>query len=418
MSGLIPGFQKPIRKGYRNGTHRSTSPEETVARVSPHMAAMGITRIANVTGLDRIGIPVVMVCRPNSRMLAVSQGKGITLHAAKASGLMEAVETYHAERIELPLQRASYEALQRVHRVVDVAQLPRIKRSAFRSHRPILWIEGFDLMHRETVWVPYEMVHVDYTLPPPSGSGCFQATTNGLASGNHLLEAVSHGICEVVERDATTLWCDIPREAQDRTRIDLGGIGDPCCREVLDRFDRAEVAVAVWETTSDLGIPSFLCHIEESKANPLRSVWGAFGMGCHPQRHVALLRALTEAAQCRLTRIAGSRDDNPRREYEFRLSPEVLERERRIMEVQGPMRDFLDIPNWDGDTLDADVAWELERLEGVGITRVVVVDLTKPEFGIPVVRVIIPGLEGIGLGEALEDYVPGPRARARRRGRP
>ena len=67
------------------------------------MPTMGITRIANITGLDRLGIPVVMVCRPNSRSIAVSQGKGLTLDAAKASGLMESVETFHAESITRPL---------------------------------------------------------------------------------------------------------------------------------------------------------------------------------------------------------------------------------------------------------------------------------------------------------------------------
>ena len=62
---------------------------------------MGITRIANVTGLDRIGIPVVMVCRPNARSIAVSQGKGLDMDAAIVSGLMESAELYHAEQIEL-----------------------------------------------------------------------------------------------------------------------------------------------------------------------------------------------------------------------------------------------------------------------------------------------------------------------------
>jgi ribosomal protein S12 methylthiotransferase accessory factor len=379
---------------------------------------MGITRIANVTGLDRIGIPVVMVCRPNSRTLAVQQGKGITLPAAKASGVMEAVEIYHAERIDHPLKFISYEDLRRSHRVVDVMELPRIRRSAFRRHRPILWIEGFDLLAREGVWIPHELVHANYTLPVPSGSGCFQGTTNGLASGNHLLEAISHGICEVVERDAATLWCRLPRQARDRTRIDLDSLDDPTCREILLRFHRAGVAVAAWEITSDTGIPAFVCHIQAAKDDPFRPVVGAYGMGCHPQRTVALLRALTEAAQCRLTFIAGSRDDVSPEEYERRLSQDTIEDERKSLRTRGPLRSFRDVPTWEGNTFEEDVNWELDRLRDVGIGRVVVVDLTKPEFGIPVVRVIVPGLEGIGLGESLGDYAPGARARALRRARP
>lgn len=77
---------------------RLVSAEETLARVKPLFPLFGITRVANVTGLDTIGIPVVMVNRPNSRGLAVSQGKGVTLAAAKASAVMESIESWHAER--------------------------------------------------------------------------------------------------------------------------------------------------------------------------------------------------------------------------------------------------------------------------------------------------------------------------------
>src|SRR5262245_21673480 len=108
-SSLLPGHHGPVPKTYRVGTDRLIDPAQTLARVRPYLTQMGITRIANVTGLDYIGVPVVMVYRPNSRALAVSQGKGLTLAAAKASGLMESVESYHAERIALPLKLASYD---------------------------------------------------------------------------------------------------------------------------------------------------------------------------------------------------------------------------------------------------------------------------------------------------------------------
>ena len=70
------------KKRYTHGTHRVCPPEETLERLRPHLATMGITRVANVTGLDRTGVPVVMVVRPNARSVAVSQGKGLTLAAA------------------------------------------------------------------------------------------------------------------------------------------------------------------------------------------------------------------------------------------------------------------------------------------------------------------------------------------------
>src|SRR3990172_2594314 len=111
VSPLARKERDSLRKAYWLGTHRSVSPEETVARLRPLMTAMGITRGANLTGLDRIGVPVVAVCRPNSRSIAVAQGKGLTLEAAKASGLMEATETFHAERIDRPLKLSSLEEM-------------------------------------------------------------------------------------------------------------------------------------------------------------------------------------------------------------------------------------------------------------------------------------------------------------------
>jgi YcaO-like protein with predicted kinase domain len=168
-----PAGEGPISKGYRLGSHRTADPEETLDRVRPYMADMGITRIANVTGLDSLGIPVVVVARPNSRNLAVAQGKGPSLAAAQASGLMESVEFYHAERIALPLRLATYRDLAAHHAVVDPHQLPRIATRPFEPTMRLLWVAGRELGSAREVWVPYELVHMDYTLPLPEGSGCF-----------------------------------------------------------------------------------------------------------------------------------------------------------------------------------------------------------------------------------------------------
>src|ERR1700687_982262 len=143
------------RKTFRAGTHRTLPPEETLLRGLRFAPIMGITRIANVTGLDTVGVPVVTVCRPNSRSVAVSQGKGLDLAAAKASGLMESVETYHAETITLPLRLASYEELRYSFRLADIEELPASSTGAFHANLRILWCEGRDLLNEESVFVPY-----------------------------------------------------------------------------------------------------------------------------------------------------------------------------------------------------------------------------------------------------------------------
>ncbi len=386
-----PGDSAPIVKRYRAGTHRVIEPDETLARIRPLWSRFGITRVANITGLDRVGVPVVQACRPNSRSLAVSQGKGLGLAAAKASALMEAIEAYHAEHIALPLKYARFADLSRDHCVVEPKGLNRPKNSSYHPELPLLWIEGFDLLQSESVWLPFEMVDANYTFPRPAGTGCFAATSNGLASGNHLIEAISHGICEVVERDATTLWALSGEEAQDQTRVDLHTVDDPACQDVLERFRSAGLVTALWETSSDVGIPCFLCKIRED-AHAATGNFELPGYGCHPVLSIALFRALTEAAQTRLALIAGTRDDLGRSKYEQMGNPLISWQDRTWFQDQGS-RSLSQASSFDAETFDQDLDWLLDRLRQVGIRRVIAVDLTKPDVNVPVVRIVIPGME-------------------------
>jgi len=403
-----PHSSTPAAKAYRAGTHRTVPPEETVGKALRFAPVMGITRVANVTGLDNVGLPVVTVSRPNSRSLAVTQGKGIDLTSAKASALMESIEAYHAETITLPLRYCSLEELRYTHRVVDVSDLPSVTTSAFHPNKRLLWCEGHDVMHGDTVFVPYELVHSDCTWPQPPGSGCFAGSSNGLASGNHHLEAVSHAICEVVERDATTLWRLRGPDDQRSRRLDMATVDDPSCIRVMELFKRAGVEAAVWETTTDVGIASFLCMVFRAADDPSRPLPPAAGAGCHPSRAIALLRALTEAAQTRLVQISGSRDDIGRDMYGRHRYAANFDALRREIGRPTPLS-YLESPHSDADTLDGDVEWELERLRSAGAKSVVVIDLSKEAFGLPVVRVVIPRLEAIS---EMPGYVPGPRARA------
>lgn len=401
-------------KHFYGGTERVVSPAETIARVAPLQRAMGITRLANVTGLDHIGIPVVAVYRPNARSISVSQGKGVSLDAARASGLMEAVELYHAEhRVPRPVVASLCTVRGGSRRVVDVERLPRRRGSALTSHSAIAWVEARELDSDEPVLVPHEMVHTDFRLRRRRRHRYFTADGNGLASGNDRTEALVHALCELIERDATTLWFEDAEEIA--TRVDLSTVDDAVCRALLELYAAARVDVAVWETTTDIGVPSFLCQIAEV-SSPRRPVTGAHGMGCHPNRAIALSRALTEAAQCRLTWIAGARDDARAEDYDN--SAEAIERERASLAVRGPMRSFHDAPTFRATTCEADLQWLLERLRVADITGAAWVDLTTPEFGIPVVRAIAPGLEPARFGAGYAMYRRGRRARQPRARRP
>ncbi|WP_306111012.1 MULTISPECIES: YcaO-like family protein [Roseovarius] len=390
------------RKEYLLDTHRLCDPAQTMERVRPHLSRMGITRIANLTGLDRIGLPTVMVTRPNSRSVAVSLGKGLSLEAAQVSGVMEAIESWHAERIVRPIRRESFAELQAEVAVADVSRLPKVTGASFDPHRRILWVEGRDLGRDAACWVPLEMVDTDYTEPPHGGHGAFPRTTNGLASGNDTTEATCHAICELIERDATTLW----HYASGDTRIDPASVDDPRCRDALNRLVGAGLDVGLWDTTSDVGVPSFRCMICE--AGDSHGHIG-IGDGCHPDRAIALLRAVTEAAQTRLTYISGARDDLDPSEFTTEAVAARGRYVRHLIANAPPARSFLDGPNVTTETFEDDLALLLARLSSAGIDQVVTVDLSRPEFGISVIRAVIPGLEA---PHDDPDFIPGPRARA------
>lgn len=396
-------------KVYQHGTHRTSTPAQTLDWIAPLLQKMGITRVADITGLDRIGIPVTMVVRPNSRSLAVSQGKGLDLVSSRVSGIMESVETFHAERIEQALRFTCHDSLSQSARVVNIERLPKSRERSLLGHARILWIQGQNLFTGERLWLPYETVHTDFTWPRPSGSGYFPANTNGLASGNVALEAIAHALYEVIERDALTL------KQQDSARchscINNESIVDPDCRKVLDALVNANLQVRIWDVTSNTGIACFECLImglDELQADP------EFGSGCHPNSKVALLRALTEAVQARTTFIAGSRDDYGPAAYTDEARKNRRQACQQLLLGNVDTIQFSEIPSTSSDTLAEDLSWVMNRLHAIGIDEIVWVDLTLDALGIPVARVVVPGLEGACKG-ASSDYVPGLRAIQSRR---
>jgi YcaO-like protein with predicted kinase domain len=377
-------------KSYKHGTHRTTTPDDTRARIAHVAKRIGITRVGNVTGLDRIGIPVTVAVRPNSRSFSVSQGKGLSLSDALASATMEAIELFHGEDLSERTVVASYRELSATTPTVSPASLCGTG-LPLPEQTEIAWIEGYDLLGSEARWVPWEVVHTDYTLPTSHSGEHLLSGTNGLASGNHLAEAISAAICELVERDAVALWHARDLRARSQCRLDPASVTDEDCRSLFDLYDKAGITPRLWNITSDIGIPAFICDIPAPTEDPSAALRRFRGAGCHPSRAVALARAMTEAAQTRLTYIAGIRDDlqDYTESSRDKLGAALLD----AMSEAAPAGAFEGIPSHETDDVLADVRWELESLRTAGVQTAIAVDLTRPEFGIPVVRMIVPGLE-------------------------
>lgn len=386
--------RNPAGKGYRYGTDRLVPPSETLERIRPTLSRIGLTRIANVTGLDVIGVPVVMSVRPRSRSLAVHQGKGVSLEAAKASAVMESLERWHAEHIDLPLQLASPSEIAADQSLDLDRYAPFNENREHGRSRRLLWLEGRDLAAGTPAWIPYSLVSMDFRADgfDPGGPDVIPPwmNSNGLASGNHMTEALVHALCELIERDAEMRTHSDPSA---RRRVDLATVDDPACLEVLEKYHRAGFKVAVWDITSSLGIPTFVCMIGEDPGHTLVPLGIHSGAGTHLRREIALLRALTEAAQQRLTFISGMRDDTPRNVYwEMRDKRTVASRWRILTSSPEPERHFGAVTTHQHDSFDDDIAKLLSVLHEAGMRQVAVVDLTKPDIAVPVVKVLVPGL--------------------------
>lgn len=391
----------PCKKIYKNETQRTTSPEDTLARVEKALPAAGITRVADITSLDRVGIPVFSSIRPTAGRGAVSvyNGKGATPTEARVSAIMEGIERYSAE---VPpgctLIIESYSRISREHTCLDPALLILPARSD--PGMPIPWVSGFDLIGNETLMVPASAV---FHPLPGDYPQLFRTSTNGLASGNTLEEAVFHALMEVIERDAWSLV-----EARSNTGPRVGAVSEPLSLDLLSRFSSAEVEVVVKDITSDLKIPTFAAVSDDTRLRDPALL--TIGMGTHTNAAIALLRALTEVAQSRLTQIHGAREDTPTADIRKKMGYDRVRRMNRYWFDAESEKSFSSVTSCDTDDFLTDITMTIDRLKSAGLDRVIVVDLTRPELGVPVVRVIVPGLESF----AMDQERMGARCRAAR----
>ncbi|MEW1599351.1 YcaO-like family protein [Streptomyces sp. NPDC093808] len=282
------------------GTVRVRPPEETWQAVAGRLPQYGITRVANLTGLDVIGLPVWAAIRPASRTLSTSQGKGATDLLAKLSAVMEAIELWHAEQ---PLPVIARGPAAEIAPDCPVAELPLLVPYPERTLARIVWdwTSGTGLVSGAKRLLPVDLVRRRVQRPEWTPD-LLRATSTGLACGNSRDEALLHALFEVIERDV--LYRDGQCGGRRRTLIAPASIGDPWGAEIVDRLSAAEMTLEIALVDGPYGLPVFLAYLW---AEDHPAVFA--GGGCHRNPGIALTRALTEAAQSRLTVIAGTRDD-------------------------------------------------------------------------------------------------------------
>jgi ribosomal protein S12 methylthiotransferase accessory factor len=371
------------KKTYNNETQRAVPLAETLARIEPKIPAAGITRVADITSLDRIGIPVFSCIRPTAEdgAITVYNGKGATVEESRISGIMEGIERYSSEIHDRKIRLDTYEMLEGREPVINPKDL--ILPADTEPGHVLPWVEGWDIANDEPVLVPAQAV---FHPLPRNFRQTFRTSTNGLASGNTLEEAIFHALCEVIERDAWSLV-----EATRDTGPSVVNIDDPMLAEIQKKFAGAQVDVIVRDITSDIGIPTMAAVADDVllKDPSLLTI----GIGTHTNARIAVMRALTEVAQSRLTQIHGAREDTINADLRKKMGYDRVKRINAYWFRDNGSVDYGNLRSFDSDDFAADIRFAIEALKKQGLSRVIVIDLTREEIGVPVVRVIVPGLE-------------------------
>ncbi|MGA9030048.1 MAG: YcaO-related McrA-glycine thioamidation protein [Methanoregula sp.] len=378
------------KKTYNIETQRAVPLEETLARIEPKIPAAGITRVAEITGLDRIGIPVFSCIRPTAEdgAITVYNGKGATVEESRISGIMEGIERYSSEIHDRKVRLDTFEMIEGREPAVNPEDL--ILPEDTDTGHVLPWVEGWDIANDKPVLVPAQAV---FHPLPRNFRQIFRTSTNGLASGNTREEAIFHALCEVIERDAWSLV-----EACRDTGPAVTGIDDPMLAEMQKKFSDAQVEVTLRDITSDVGIPTMAAVADDVllKDPTLLTI----GIGTHTNARIAVMRALTEVAQSRLTQIHGAREDTVTADLRKKMGYDRVKRINGYWFKDNGTVDYGTLRSFDSDDFAKDIRFAIDALNKQGLDQVIVVDLTREEIGVPVVRVIVPGLEVFAMDPA------------------
>jgi ribosomal protein S12 methylthiotransferase accessory factor len=402
-----------------DGGHRVVSPEETLARnghhVSPITGAVPMLERAAPAGDDVLHVYVAGAnsARPSrtlgqlrSDLRTMNAGKGTSDVQARASALCEGLERYSGIfRGDEPRRRARQTELDAAVPLNDCllfseqqyrerdARNARSSRFSFipvplGPEAEIEWSPVWSLTRREVRYLPTAFCYYDY--PQPDEQTYCMACSNGCAAGNTLEEAILQGFLELVERDAVALWW---YNRVRRPGVDLESFGEPYLERLRTFLQAHGREFWVLDLTADLGIPVFASITRRTEGLPEQIMPG---FGAHLDPKIALLRAVTEMNQMLSSPLLGRPEKGADKEpmdpdTAHWLQTATKANQPYLLPAEGPPRTAATYPQaWTDDVAD-DVRACQALLERAGM-EMLVLDQTRPEVGLPVAKVIVPGL--------------------------
>ena len=402
-----------------DGGHRVVPPEETLARNGHHVSPItGAVPLLERAAPDGDGVLHVYVAGSNSArpsrtlgqlrsdLRTMNAGKGTCDVQARASALCEGLERYsgvfRGDEPRRPARQAElggaavplndcllFSERQYREREALNARASRFSfiPAPFDPGAEVEWSPVWSLTRGEVRYLPTAFCYYDY--PQPDERTYCLACSNGCAAGNTLEEAILQGFLELVERDGVALWW---YNRVRRPGVDLDSFGEP----YLDRL-RAflhEHGREFWalDLTTDFGIPVFASITRRTDGLPEQIVPG---FGAHLDPKIALLRAVTEMNQMLssplLRRETGGEKEPVDPETALWLETATTANQPYLLPAEGPPRSAASYPRvWTDDVAD-DVRACQALVERAGM-EMLVLDQTRPEVGLPVAKVVVPGL--------------------------
>ncbi len=432
MESITLSTLKSRKKWASKGTSRVQPVEATLKNVSQIVNEIGITRIADITDMDRLKIPNFSSVLPGTEdYIWVYGGKGPTKNHAKASAIMESIERFSSlpRNYTDKIIRGSYQELSKTHNVLKYNDVIEPVSFSLDDKMMMDYCVGYDLMNKKNILVPLSLALFKYIPKPPSVNPYAFYHTNGLASGNVIEEAICHSLCEVIERDAVSIaefvssafqfhilrtienalihngvklkpiesrkFIDDNEIYPDVDLKDIGEDNEPI-RKLLEKFENCQISIKVKDVTSDLGIPTFIA----SSVEWINHDYGYLveGHGTHPDPRIAMIRAITEVSQSRAANIQGSRDDLRKMKYD----PDDSDDKRSWQFIKSAKNKKLsEIKSYQNEDILDDIKLILAKLKERKLNRAIIVNLTHPKINIPVVRAIVPGLETFKVNKSI-----------------
>jgi ribosomal protein S12 methylthiotransferase accessory factor YcaO len=324
---------------------------------------IGVTRLADLTGLDIVGLPVAQAVRPASKSISVNMGKGRTIAAAKLSAFGEAFELFCAE---------------------NAAGLLKCGAAGFPAKGVFSGLQSP---------VPIDIIAFNLETEPNQ----FTSAT-GLAAHQDLWTAIRHGIYECIERHLYSQWFRAAPGRRVFGLTDAESISEDAGLLLVRHLERLGFKVLIWNIGHDAFIAAFLVELVAPQSIENSLVAYSQGMACHADSAVALFKALIEAVQTRMAYISGAREDLSAYDFFGRLR-EMADNRLDFNSRNRPPMKF----RHESCPAEGELHRIRDSINELGLAEPSYVDLTPHESAMKAVKVLLPGaLDDLGEEQSLQ----------------